>query len=152
MRSEGKLTLKNLSRVKLEVLTWLSRQFSLLYLLKLGTAKEGQKKRRFRICRLRYLAIQNSIKWIIVPLIAPASMTKLRLHPEIHDKNTLQQKQKINFGDFSLKVKQLRYLLFSSQQLPAWVYSYIILEDECWCTLPLLLLYVTAARETNDND
>ena len=38
---------------------------------------------------------------------------------------------KINFGDISLKIKQLRYLLFSSQQLPAWVYSCIILEDEC---------------------
>ena len=51
---------------------------------------------------------------------------------EIHDNNTLQQQQN-NFEDFLLKIKQLRYLLFSSQQLPAWpwVYSCIILQDEC---------------------
>ena len=47
-----------------------------------------------------------------------------------YTKKILCSNSKINFGYFSLKIKQLRYLLFSSQQLPAWVYSYIILEDE----------------------
>ena len=80
-------------------------------------------------------------------------MIQLRLYVLKCTTTILCSSSKINFEDFSLKIKQLRYLLFSSQQLPAWprVYSCIILQDECWCTLRLLLLYVTAARETNNN-
>ena len=105
------------------------------------------------LSRLRHLAIQNSIKWIILLMIALASKIKLRLYVlKYTTKILLAATEQIYSAaiakkDFSLKIKQLTYLLFSSQQLPAWVYSYIILEDECWCTLPLLLPYVTTSLQ-----
>ena len=56
------------------------------------------------------------------------------IYSEIHDQNNCSS-SKINFGEPSLKLKQLRYLPFLSEQLSGeeccWVYSYIILEDEC---------------------